>query len=196
MPKVSNMEDKLEVIKNHIKSYSDFPKKGILFWDIFSVLQKPDIFRILKEVLIETVKTIQPPVECVAALDARGFFVWTNHIFRTEHSFRANKEKGKTTGKSDFLFLLLGIRSRFTAHFYNGKGGKEDIVEIQVDSIRKGQRVLIVDDLLATGGSLKGACELIKQLGGDIAMCLVVMELEELEGRKKVSTSVTSLIKL
>ncbi|KAJ8943387.1 hypothetical protein NQ314_009756 [Rhamnusium bicolor] len=99
---MSNIKDKIKIIESHVKSYPDFPKKGILFWDVFSVLQNPEIFGLLKEVLVQTVKEIQPPVDCVVALDARGFLFGPLISLELKVPFVPIRKKGGSCrGKSD-----------------------------------------------------------------------------------------------
>ncbi|KAG5876917.1 hypothetical protein JTB14_021360 [Gonioctena quinquepunctata] len=178
---MGDLREKIEFVKKHLKSYPDFPKKGILFWDIFSVLQQPKIFRALSEILIQTAREINPPVECVAALDARGFLFGTLLALELNIPFVPIRKKGKLPGKVVSVSYL--------------KEYGEDSLELQLDSIEKGQRVLIIDDLLATGGSLFAACNLIRNVGGDPFACLIIMELEDLKGREKILSNVISLIK-
>ncbi|XP_050310574.1 adenine phosphoribosyltransferase isoform X3 [Anthonomus grandis grandis] len=182
MTDYSNLSDaeKLEVIKNAVRSYPDFPKKGILFRDVFSVLSNPPIHTLLKEQLVNAARNIQPPIECVVGLDARGFLFGPIIALDLNIPFVPIRKKGKLPGK---------IRSYKYALEYG-----EDTVEIQEDQIKQGQRVLIVDDLLATGGTLKAACELVTQVGGTLAQSLVVMELVDLKGREKLPGEVVTLI--
>ncbi|KAK5648981.1 hypothetical protein RI129_003873 [Pyrocoelia pectoralis] len=157
---------KINLIKNTIKSYPDFPKPGVLFRDIFAVLNQPDVAAVLYEVLCEEAKSISPPVDCIAALDARGFLFGTIIAKELNIPFVPIRKKGKLPGDVQSVRYQLEYR--------------EDEVEIQTETIRPGQRVLIVDDLLATGGTLAAAVQLITKLGAD-AVCLIIIELTDLE---------------
>ncbi|KAJ8924241.1 hypothetical protein NQ315_007033 [Exocentrus adspersus] len=176
-----NKEEQLAVIKGQIKSYPDFPKKGVLFRDVFSVLQNPPIFQLLTDVLIETAKAIQPSVEVIAAVDSRGFLFGPLISLALKIPFVPIRKKGKLPGE-------------VMSHSYTKEYG-EDTLQVQVGSISKNSRVLVVDDLIATGGSLKGAVELIKKIGAKPVACLIVIELEDLKGREGVTCDVISLLK-
>ncbi|CAH1129963.1 unnamed protein product [Ceutorhynchus assimilis] len=173
-------QQKLELIKEAVKSYPDFPVPGVNFKDLFSVLQNPPIFAILNEILVKTAKQIQPAVECVVGLESRGFLLAPLIALELQIPFVPIRKKGKLPGK---------VKSHKYALEYG-----QDIVEIQEGAIKPNEKVLIVDDLLATGGTLNAACQLISQVGGNVASCLIVIELLDLKGRDKVSSPISSLI--
>lgn len=135
---------------------------------------------VLRDVLLAFVQKIGPPVECVVAIDARGFLLGPLIALELHVPFVPIRKKGKLPGTviSEQYALEYG----------------QSTVEIQENSVRQGQRVLVVDDLLATGGSLNAACKLVKGLGGEVAGCLVLMELTELKGREKVAADIISVI--
>ncbi|KAB0803852.1 hypothetical protein PPYR_00822 [Photinus pyralis] len=170
---------KLEVIKNTIKSYPDFPKPGVLFRDIFAVLNEPDVASLLYEVLCDEARSITPPVDCVAGLDARGFLFGTIVAKELNIPFVPIRKKGKLPGSTQSVRYKLEYG--------------EDEVEIQRGNISTGQTVLVIDDLLATGGTLTAAVELIKKCGAD-AVCLIVIELTDLQGRKSINAPIHSLV--
>ncbi|XP_018562936.1 adenine phosphoribosyltransferase [Anoplophora glabripennis] len=177
----ASKESKLQIIEKHIKSYPDFPKKGVLFRDVFAVLQNPEVFQLLSDVLVETAKEINPPVETVAALDSRGFLFGPLISLALKIPFVPIRKKGKLPGE-------------VMSYSYIKEYG-QDTLEIQVGSIQKGKRVLIVDDLLATGGSLKGAIDLVTKIGGEVVASLIVIELKGLSGRDGITSDIISLIK-
>ncbi|CAH1101234.1 unnamed protein product [Psylliodes chrysocephalus] len=180
---MTSNEEKLQIVKKHIRNYNDFPKKGIMFWDVFSVLKEPKIFHLLKEVLVDTVKKIDPPIECIAALDARGFLFGSLLSLEFNVPFVPIRKKGKLPGCT------------FRASYSKEYG--EDTLEVQIGSIKKGQKLLIIDDLLATGGTLACSSQLAKQCGAEDITYLVVLELEDLKGRELISDhKLISLIKL
>ncbi|ENN71876.1 adenine phosphoribosyltransferase [Dendroctonus ponderosae] len=175
-----NDEDKLKLIKEAVKSYPDFPVAGVLFRDLFSVLQNPPLFALLKELLTKKAQEIAPAVQSVVGLDARGFLLGPLIALELQIPFVPIRKKGKLPGK---------VRSLKYALEYG-----EDTVEIQEGAIRPGERVLIVDDLLATGGTLNAACQLVEQVGGQVVRSMIVIELVGLKGRAKLPVEVTSLI--
>ncbi|RZC34503.1 adenine phosphoribosyltransferase [Asbolus verrucosus] len=192
---MSSLQDKINLLKNHVNEYPDFPKTGILFRyystevkcilrcnyrDLFSVFQEPEIARTLRDVLIEFAAKVTPPVECIVAVDARGFLLGPLIALELKVPFVPIRKRGKLPGKVCSVSYTLEYG--------------EDTLEIQEGSVKKNQSVLIVDDLLATGGSLSTACKLVEKLGGKVAACLVVMELTQLKGRSQISADVVSLI--
>ncbi|XP_065168670.1 adenine phosphoribosyltransferase [Atheta coriaria] len=175
---MSTTSQKIQTIKEHIKGYPDFPTKNVLFRDIFSVLKQPSIFALLRDIMLEHTKSLD--FDCVIGLDSRGFLF--GPIISLEHQkpFIPIRKKGKLPGE-------------VTSVSYKLEYG-EDIFEIQADAIKSGDRILIIDDLLATGGSLSASCELVQLAGGIVVECLVVMELAELKGRDKFQSKVHSFI--
>lgn len=148
---------------------------------MFSIFTNPESLSILREVLIIYAKQIKPPVTCVVALDARGFLLGPFIALELKIPFVPVRKQGKLPGA-------------VISETYDKEYG-QDILQIQTDSIQKGAQVLIVDDLLATGGSLKAACRLVEAAGGKPAVCLVLMELTDLRGRPKIPTEVISIFK-
>ncbi|KAI8115514.1 Adenine phosphoribosyltransferase [Lucilia cuprina] len=176
-----NTQQKLDYINQHIGVHPDFPKKGIVFRDIFGALTDGQTCKYLKEVLLEHVRTEHPDVDIIVGLESRGFLF--NLMLASELGIGCApiRKKGKLPGKCVSVEYTLEYGS--------------DIFEMQTDAIKPGQKVLIIDDLLATGGSLEAAVKLVRKAGGEVVKCLVVMELEFLEGRKKVDSKVHSLLK-
>ncbi|XP_044263940.1 adenine phosphoribosyltransferase isoform X2 [Tribolium madens] len=145
-----------------------------------SVFQQPELIATLRDVLVSLARKIEPPVECVVGLDARGFLLGPFVSLELQIPFVPIRKKGKLPGKT--------LSAQYALEYGH------DTIEIQENSIRRGQRVLLVDDLLATGGSLGAACQLVRGLGGEVASCLVLMELGALKGREKVPADVVSVI--
>ncbi|KRT83297.1 hypothetical protein AMK59_3342 [Oryctes borbonicus] len=172
---------KVDIIKKHISSYPDFPKKGIIFRDLFSILREPSVFALLKEILINRVKSNFPNVECIAALDSRGFLLGPLIALDLQLPFVPIRKRGKLPGK-------------VISEEYSLEYGK-DVFEIQQESITQGEKVLLVDDLLATGGSLRASCKLIEKCEAVVVGCLVVIEIQALKGAEKVDAPLHSIIK-
>ncbi|XP_037075656.1 adenine phosphoribosyltransferase-like isoform X2 [Pollicipes pollicipes] len=177
----SNMEeDKIAILKNAIGSYPDFPKKGVLFRDVFGVLLQPAAFATLRDVLLARVRHLEPAPEAVVALDARGFLFGPLLALEFGLPFVPIRKRGKLPGavKSVTYQLEYG----------------QDTFEIQDGALAKGQNVLIVDDLLATGGTMAAACQLVSDVGASVVSCLVVIELRELRGRDKIAAPVHTVL--
>jgi len=174
------MEKKIEQLKKHITSYPDFPKPGILFRDMFSLLRDPAAFTELTNVMVEYVQTYIPDCQVIVGLESRGFLLGSVLALSLKLPFVPIRKPGKLPGELNRVTYSLEYGS--------------DSFEIQKESIISGQKILLVDDLLATGGSLEAASKLIVNSGGNVCGCLVVMELVELKGRDKIKHDVYSLM--
>ncbi|XP_061188617.1 adenine phosphoribosyltransferase-like [Saccostrea echinata] len=174
-------DNRIERIKSHITEHPDFPTPGVLFRDIFPVLRNPGAFNDLMDAMVEYVKEKAPGVEIVVGLEARGFLFGPIIAQRLNCSFAPVRKKGKLPGKMESVS-------------YTKEYGT-DVFEVQKEAFKPGQSVVIVDDLLATGGTMKAACELIEKVGAKVILCLVVIELTDLNGQGKLSQPCSSLIK-
>ena len=154
-------------LKQHIRDIPDFPKPGILFRDIATLLQDPSAFRYAVESVAERFESVE--VDAVAGIDARGFLFAAPLALHLEVPLVIVRKSGK---------LPFQTYSESYALEYG-----TDSLEIHVDAISRGDRVLLVDDLLATGGSLAAAAALVERAGGTVAGIGVVIELSELGGR-------------
>ncbi|XP_041376026.1 adenine phosphoribosyltransferase-like [Gigantopelta aegis] len=173
-------DDRIEKIKEKIGAYPDFPKPGIFFRDIFPVLLDPTTFRLLNAVLVEHIKTKCPGVQLIIGLESRGFLFGPNLAQELNIGFVPIRKKGKLPGE------VFGVEYKLEYGL--------DRFEIQKNSVKPGQKVVIVDDLLATGGTMKAACELMTMVKAEILECLVVIELDFLKGRDKLTKPIHSLI--
>ncbi|TMW51761.1 hypothetical protein DOY81_003142 [Sarcophaga bullata] len=174
-------QEKLAYINQHIGVHPDFPKKDIIFRDIFGALTDGKSCKYLKEVLLDHIRSEVPNVDVIVGLESRGFLF--NLMLAAELGIGCApiRKKGKLPGKC--------VSVEYTLEY------GADIFEIQTEAIKPGQKVLIIDDLLATGGSMEAAVKLVRKAGGEVVECLVVMELDFLQGRKKLDTKVHSLLK-
>lgn len=152
-----------------IRPVPDFPKPGILFRDISPLLQNPKAFA---EVIDEFAKRWEGKADTIAALDARGFIFGSALAVKLGLPLSMVRKQGK-------------LPSDCYQESYGLEYGK-DTVELQKDAFPKGARVLIVDDLLATGGTALAACKLVERAGGSVVGCAFVIELADLEGRSKL----------
>ncbi|XP_066587063.1 adenine phosphoribosyltransferase [Prorops nasuta] len=178
--KISKMEkqQKLEIVKNAIKSYPNFPKPGIIFRDIFSIFCNINAMKALKDLLISYTSNLE--IDAIVGLDSRGFLLGPLISMEIEKPFFPIRKKGKLPGKV--------LQESYSLEY------GESVFEIQTDQLSQGMRVLIVDDLLATGGSMKAATQLLTKLGTKIIECLVVIELTGLKGRQRIGVPIQSLI--
>jgi adenine phosphoribosyltransferase len=157
-------------IKSKIRDINDYPKKGIIFRDITTLIKDKEAFRICIDQLAEEVK--DKNVDYILGIEARGFIFGSALAYRLGKGFIIVRKKGK---------LPYGTVSKDYALEYGN-----ETIEIHKDSIEKGKNVLIVDDLLATGGTAKAVAELVEELGGKVAGIAFIVELTGLKGRDKL----------
>jgi adenine phosphoribosyltransferase len=166
-------------LKDHIRSIPDFPKPGILFYDISTLLAHAKAWHETIEQMAETVKKNQPDV--LAGIESRGFLLAAPLAVALGTGFVMLRKQGK----------LPGITVRHTYALEYGT----DTIEIQADAIDKGKRVVLVDDLLATGGTMAAAITLLEQVGAVVPAAACIIELSFLEGRKRLPVPVEALLK-
>ncbi len=154
----------------YIRSIPDWPKKGILFRDITPLLADPDAFAAAIDALSADFEGVG--VEYVAAVEARGFIFGSAVAEKLKAGFIPIRKKGKLPFETESVTYDLEYGT--------------DTLEIHNDAVGKGAKVLMVDDLLATGGTMSAACKLIEKTGGQIAGIVFLIELTELPGREKI----------
>ena len=153
-------------LKKHIRSIKDYPKKGILFRDITTLIKDPKAFKYTNDKIIELSKKIE--FDKVAAIESRGF------IFASTVSYILNKP-----------FILLRKKNKLPAETHSVDFKLEygeATIEIHKDSINKNEKILVIDDLIATGGTAEAAAKLIEISGGTIAGFIFVINLFDLTG--------------
>ncbi|XP_022056031.1 adenine phosphoribosyltransferase [Acanthochromis polyacanthus] len=163
---------KLQLVHRHIRAFPDFPKKGILFRDICPILKDPAALTAVIDLFEEHVRNNHQQVDLIVGLDARGFLFGPLLSQRLGIGFVLIRKKGKLPGAT-------------VSVSYDLEYGKAE-AEVQEDAVAAGQKVLLIDDLLATGGTLYAACELMKKLQAEVLGCMVVIELKELNGIDKL----------
>ncbi|MDA0369399.1 MAG: adenine phosphoribosyltransferase [Proteobacteria bacterium] len=160
-------------IKSRIRTIPDYPKPGIMFRDITTLLQDPVGFRLTIEGLIQPYAGQR--IDKVAAIEARGFILGGAVAEKLEAGFVPIRKKGKLPGKT-------------IGRDYQLEYGT-DRVEVHDDAILEGEKVLLVDDLIATGGTAMAAIALIEAIGGDIVSCAFVVDLPDLGGAQRIRDS-------
>ncbi|MBI2995573.1 MAG: adenine phosphoribosyltransferase [Candidatus Melainabacteria bacterium] len=169
-----------ELIKSKIRDIEDFPREGIVFKDITTVLKDPEAFKHSIDLLSKYFE--KQKIDYIAGIEARGFIFGSALAYKMEKGFIPIRKPGKLPSKTERVS-------------YDLEYGK-DSLEIHVDAIEPGKRVLIVDDLLATGGTAEAAVKLVKKISGIIVGIAFVVELGFLSGRKKLpeDCKITTLI--
>ena len=158
-------------LREKIAEYPNFPKKGILFRDFSPILKDPAAFSLIVD---EFSKHFHPKdIDLFAGIESRGFILASVLASRYNKGMIMIRKVGKLPGKI--------VKLSYTIEY-----GK-DTIEIQKDIIKKGQRILICDDLLATGGTAKASAKLIEKVGGKISGFAFIIELTELNGIKEIS---------
>ena len=166
-------------LKDHIRSIPDFPKPGILFYDISTLLAHAKAWHATIERMADMLRPYKPDV--LAGIESRGFLLAAPLALALGTGFVMMRKQGKLPGTT-------------VRHTYALEYGT-DTIEIQNDAIQKGARVVLVDDLLATGGTLAAAVKLLEQVGGVVPAAACVIELTFLEGRKRLNVPVETLLK-
>jgi adenine phosphoribosyltransferase len=165
-------------LKQHIRGIPDFPKPGILFYDISTLLKHPGAWKETVAEMTEALRPLKP--DLLAGIESRGFLVAAPIAVLLGCGFVMIRKKGKLPGKT-------------IPHTYDLEYGS-DTVEIQSDAIEAGQRVVVVDDLLATGGTAAAAVRLCRMVGANVVGSAFIMELTGLKGRGRLDVPVTSLL--
>lgn len=169
----------METVKKLIREVPDFPKKGILFYDITTLLKNADGFRRVIEGLTEIFR--EQKIDLVCGIEARGFIFAPTVAFALGAGFVPVRKPNKLPAETEKVTYELEYGT--------------DMLEIHKDAIVAGQRVLLVDDVLATGGTAAAVVRLIRQLQGELVGAAFVIELDFLGGRKKLEgVDVTSLV--
>ena len=167
-------------LKDYVASIPDFPQEGILFRDITPLMADGEAFHYACEELIDYAKKVGAQV--VAGPESRGFIFGMPLAYKACKPFIPVRKKGKLPRET-------------YEQTYDLEYGTATI-EIHKDSIKPGQKVVLVDDLIATGGTIEAAAKLIEKCGGEVVKIIFLMELEGLEGRKKLAKyNVESVVK-
>ncbi len=165
-------------IRDHIRQIPDFPKPGILFYDISTLLAHADAWQVTMGRLARSVAAHQPDV--LAGIESRGFLVAAPLALKLGCGFVMVRKRGKLPGRT-------------VRHEYDLEYGR-DVVEVQDDAVTPGQRVVLLDDLLATGGTMAAAGELLRKVGADVVGAACIVELSFLNGRRRLDMPFTSLV--
>ncbi len=160
----------MDTLKQKIRSIPDFPKPGILFYDVTTLLRDPEGFRHSIDAMCAPYE--KGSIDLIVGIESRGFILGAAMADRLGAGFVPVRKLGKLPGKT--------VRESYSLEYGT------DSLEVHDDAIEKGQRVLIVDDLLATGGTAAAVTKLVKKLGGDIVGLAFLVELGFLPGRKKL----------
>ena len=157
-------------IKSRIRTIPNYPQDGIMFRDITTLLQDPFGFRKVVDELVQPYAGVR--IDVVAGIEARGFILGGAVAHQLSVGFVPVRKKGKLPHET------------FSQEYQLEYGTDE--VEMHQDAVRRGEHVLLIDDLIATGGTAEAAVKLIRQAGGEVAGCSFIIDLPDIGGRKKV----------
>jgi adenine phosphoribosyltransferase len=165
-------------LKSHIRHVPDFPKPGILFYDISTLLAHPQAWAATVDRLAELVAPHRP--ELLVGIESRGFLAAAPLALRLGLGFAMVRKRGKLPG--DVI-----------QHSYDLEYGT-DTIEVQADAVRPGQRVVLLDDLLATGGTAAASISLLRRIGADVRAAAFIVELAFLPGRARLDVPVEAVL--
>jgi adenine phosphoribosyltransferase len=165
-------------LKDHIRGIPDFPKPGILFYDISTLLRDADAWQVAMGRLARAVRSWQP--DMIAGIESRGFLLAAPLALKLGCGFVMLRKRGKLPGPTIGLDYALEYGS--------------DRVEIQADAVHAGQRVVVVDDLLATGGTMAAGIQLLRKIGAEVPAAATLIELTFLGGRQRLDVPLETLV--
>jgi len=160
-----------KTVADYITTIPDFPEEGIMFRDITTVLQDADGFSLALDELAALLDGVE--FDAIAGAESRGFIFGAPLAARLHKPFLLIRKKGKLPRKT--------VSREYALEYGTAE------IEMHVDAVKKGQKIVLVDDLIATGGTIKAAAELVEQLGGEIAKIIFLVELCGLKGRDTLS---------
>ena len=161
----------MKKIEEYVRSIPDFPEEGIIFRDVTSILQDADGLHLAIDLLQETLAGID--FDVVVGPESRGFIFGVPIAYNLHKAFVPVRKKGKLPCETVEMEYELEYGSA--------------VIEMHKDSIKPGQRVVLVDDLIATGGTIQAAAELVEELGGKVVKIIFLMELAGLKGRERLA---------
>ncbi|MBQ1328186.1 MAG: adenine phosphoribosyltransferase [Eubacterium sp.] len=161
----------MKKVEDYIKSIPDFPQPGVLFRDVTSVLDDAEGFKLSIDELNKLLEGVD--YDLIAGVESRGFLFGSPLAYINNKAFVPVRKKGKLPRET--------VEASYDLEY------GQATIEIHKDAIKPGQKVVIIDDLIATGGTCEAAAELVERLGGTVAKMIFLIELEDLKGREKLS---------
>jgi adenine phosphoribosyltransferase len=165
-------------LKEHIRAIPDFPKPGILFYDISTLLRDADAWQVAMGRMARIIRGYQP--DMLAGIESRGFLFAAPLALKLGCGFVMLRKPGKLPGEVVGLDYELEYR--------------RDRIEVQADAVTPGTRVMVIDDLLATGGTLAAGIRLLRLLGAEVPAAMTLIELTFLDGRKQLDVPFQALL--
>lgn len=161
----------MKKVEDYIRTIPDFPEPGIMFRDVTSILQDADGFKLAIDEMIKLLDGVD--FDVIAGAESRGFVFGAPLAYALGKPFVLIRKKGKLPCET--------IEKTYDLEYGTAT------IEMHKDAVKPGQKVVIVDDLIATGGTIEAACSLVEELGGEVAKIIFLMELKGLNGREKLA---------
>ncbi len=161
----------MKKVEDYVRTIPDFPEPGIMFRDVTSVLQDPDGLKLSIDEMIKKLDGVE--FDVIAGAESRGFIFGVPVAYELGKAFVPVRKKGKLPCET--------VSAEYALEYGTA------CIEIHKDAIKPGQKVVVVDDLIATGGTIEAAIKLIEQLGGEVVKVLFLIELAGLKGREKLA---------
>ncbi len=171
-----------EFLKSHIRTVPDWPAPGVQFRDITPLLQNPHVFRVLIDAFVHRYMAPEMRPDVVAGLDARGFILGSVVAYELGLGFVPIRKKGKLP--------FTTVEETYELEYGSAT------VELHTDAVKPGQRVLLIDDLIATGGTMMAGRRLLEKLGADVMEGAAIVDLPELGGSQRLKDSGLALFTL
>lgn len=170
----------MKTVADYVVTIPDFPEKGIMFRDVTSVIQDPDGLKLAVDELMGLLDGIE--FDVLVAAESRGFIFGSPIAYNMNKSFVLARKKEKLPRET--------VRETYELEYGTAE------IELHKDAIKPGQKVVIIDDLIATGGTVEAIAKLVEKLGGEVVRIIFLMELEGLKGRERLGRySVESVVK-
>ncbi len=174
------MTDKFQYVREHVREVPDFPKKGILFLDITTATKDAKSMQYMTDFLYEQFK--DEKIDYVAGIESRGFIFGAAVAYKLGAGFVPIRKPNKLPAKT--------IKEEYSLEYGT------DTIEIHADALKEGDRVLVIDDLLATGGTALAACNLVKRIGAEVVASAFIIELDPLKGREKIEATGVKVVSM
>ena len=158
-------------VEQAIRTIPDFPKKGILFRDVTTAIKDAEVFKEIVDFFAEELKNTN--FDCIVAIESRGFFLGAPVAYKLGKGLVIVRKPGKLPAET--------ISAEYELEYGT------DRLEMHVDALKPGQKVVIMDDLLATGGTINASAELVEKLGGIVEKAAFLIELKDLQGRANIN---------
>lgn len=173
-------KDKLQYVRENVREVPDFPKKGILFLDVTTIVKDAKAFDLCIEYLYE--KFRDEKIDYIAGIESRGFIFGAALANKMKVGFIPIRKPNKLPAET--------IKETYSLEYGT------DTIEMHADALKQGDRVLVIDDLLATGGTAVAACSLVKRVGAEVVAAAFIIELDPLKGREKIENNGVKVVSM